>query len=95
MKDLAAMAAMSPRSFFRKFRDAVGMPPYDWLVRERVAIAKELLEEGRLSVDQVSDASGFGATETFRHHFRKIVGRSPAEYRKMFAGRPSRVICDF
>jgi AraC family transcriptional regulator, transcriptional activator FtrA len=85
MDEMAAMAAMSPRSFFRKFREAVGMSPYEWLVRERIAIAKELLEDGRLSIDRVSDAAGFGSTETFRHHFRRVVGRGPADYRRSFS----------
>ena len=87
---LASMAAMSPRSFFRRFREATGMAPYDWLIRERVAITCELLEEGRLSVEQIAVEAGFGAAETMRHHFRRVVGRSPLEYRRTFTGQASR-----
>lgn len=86
MEDLARMAAMSPRSFFRRFRDATGMAPYDWLIHERVAITKELLEEGRLPIERIAAEAGFGAPETMRHHFRRIVGRSPLDYRRSFAG---------
>ncbi|MBA3676914.1 MAG: transcriptional regulator FtrA [Sphingosinicella sp.] len=85
--DLAARAAMSPRSFFRKFRSAVGMSPYEWLTRERVEIAKELLEESDQSIDQIAEESGFGATETLRYHFRRIVGKSPSDYRSLFSSR--------
>ncbi|HEY0011756.1 MAG TPA: transcriptional regulator FtrA [Allosphingosinicella sp.] len=84
-RDLAEMAAMSPRSFFRKFKEAVGMAPYDWLLRERVEIAKQLLEDSGFTIDQIADEAGFGASETFRHHFRRVVGTSPAEYRRMFS----------
>lgn len=85
-EQLAGEAAMSPRSFFRRFREATGMAPYDWIIRERIAIAKELLEDGRLSIEQVATSAGFNAAETMRHHFRRLVGRTPAEYRRTFAG---------
>ncbi|HEY0625941.1 MAG TPA: transcriptional regulator FtrA [Allosphingosinicella sp.] len=91
LADLAAKAAMSPRSFFRKFRDVVGMSPYEWLTHERVAVAKELLEETDMPVDHVAYKAGFGATETLRHHFRRIVGRSPAEYRRTYSGNQPKV----
>ena len=81
-EDFAAMAAMSLRTFFRRFRDATGMAPHDWLLQERMAIAKELLAERGLSIEQVATASGFGAAETLRYHFRKAVGQSPAAYRR-------------
>lgn len=80
--DLATMAAMSERSFNRKFRDTVGYSPYDWLLRERVAIAKELLEESSLSIDQIGAESGFGSSQSFRNAFRNIVGINPADYRR-------------
>jgi AraC family transcriptional regulator, transcriptional activator FtrA len=85
-EQLASLAAMSQRSFFRRFREATGMAPYDWIIRERIAIAKELLEDGRQSIERVATAAGFNAAETMRHHFRRIVGRTPAEYRRTFAG---------
>lgn len=85
-EQLASLAAMSQRSFFRRFREATGMAPYDWLIRERIAIVKELLEDGRLSIEQIATEAGFKAAETMRHHFRRIVGRSPADYRRTFAG---------
>jgi AraC family transcriptional activator FtrA len=80
--DLATMAAMSERSFNRKFRDTVGYSPYDWLLRERVAIARELLEESSLSIDQIGAEAGFGSTQSFRNAFRTIVGVNPANYRR-------------
>lgn len=83
--EMAARAAMSPRTFFRRFREAVGMTPQEWLIRERVEIAKELLEEGKLPIAQVALQSGFNAPETLRHHFKRVVGRTPAEYRRIFA----------
>ena len=42
--DLASMAALSPRTFFRRFRAATGKTPYDWLIHERIRLARDLLE---------------------------------------------------
>lgn len=82
---LAAMAGMSPTNFNKRFRKIVGHSPYDWLIRERVAIARELLEESALSIDQVGVESGFGSTQSFRAAFTKLVGMPPAAYRRGLA----------
>ncbi len=79
---LAAMAEMSPTNFNKKFRRLAGYSPYDWLIRERVAIAQALLEESALSIDQVGVESGFGSTQSFRNAFVRIVGMAPAAYRR-------------
>lgn len=84
VKDLADRAAMSPRTFFRRFREATGQSPYDWLIVERVAVARDLLETNRLSVDQVAFHAGFSGSETMRGHFKRIVGCTPADYRRQF-----------
>ncbi len=87
---LAAMADMSPTNFNKKFRSVVGRSPYDWLIHERVAIARELLEESRLSIDQIGVESGFGSTQSFRSAFTRIVGLAPARYRSARrAGQPA------
>jgi AraC family transcriptional activator FtrA len=91
VQDLARMAAMmSERTFFRRFREAVGVAPMDWIASERVAAAKDMLEEGQLSVEQVAEACGFGAPETLRYHFRRAVGQTPAGYRRIFFDPGSR-----
>ncbi len=86
--DLASMArraAMSVRTLQRRFLESTGMPALQWLIRERVAYAKELLEAGRLSVSEVGEASGFASDESFRRHFRRVTQVSPAQYRRQFS----------
>ncbi len=80
---MAGQAAMSPRTLQRQFRDATGMGPAEWLTRERVAIAKELLESP-LPLAQVAERAGFGSEETLRHHFRRLAATTPGAYRKAF-----------
>lgn len=82
--ELAATAAMTPRTFFRRFRAATGRTPYDWLLIERIRLAKALLEDGAMSIDQVALQAGFGAADTLRRHFRRTVGRTPSAFRRTF-----------
>ncbi|WP_435170363.1 transcriptional regulator FtrA [Falsirhodobacter sp. 1013] len=81
---MAAECGMSPRTFLRRFRDATGMTPADWLTAERVEAAKALLCGGRLGVGAVAEAVGFGSAHTLRHHFRTRAGLPPAAYRRHF-----------
>jgi len=84
LRSLARRAAMSPRTLQRQFKETVGMTPYDWLIRERVALAKDLLQSGRRSLASVAESVGFKSQETFRRHFRRVAGTSPTAYRRQF-----------
>ena len=76
---------MSLRTFQRRFREATGVAPGEWLVRQRVARARHLAETTDLTVEEVATRSGFGAVETLRHHFRRVVSTTPSAYRSAFA----------
>ena len=84
---LADRAAMSVRTFTRRFRAATGAAPIEWLVRLRVRRAQDLLETTDASIDHIAEVAGFGAPETLRHHFRKVVGTSPSAWRNSFRGK--------
>jgi len=81
---MAERAAMSPRTLQRRFQDATGMGPVEWLARERVAIAKDLLESPDIALAQVAERAGFGSEESLRHHFRRIASTTPSAYRRAF-----------
>jgi AraC family transcriptional activator FtrA len=83
--ELAGLAAMSKRTFMRRFRAATGFSPADWVTRARVDAARELLENTKLSIDRIAEHCGLGTPTTLRHHFRKKVGLSPTQYRKGFS----------
>jgi AraC family transcriptional regulator, transcriptional activator FtrA len=82
---LARLAAMSERTFMRRFRATTGLSPADWVTRARVDAARELLEGTALTIEQIAERCGLGTPTTLRHHFRKKVGVSPAQYRKRFS----------
>ena len=83
--DLARHAAMSERTFMRRFRAKTGLSPADWITRARIDRARELLESTTLPIDHIAERCGLGTPTTLRHHFRKKVGISPAAYRSRFS----------
>ena len=83
---LADEAGMSARTFLRRFKAATGTTPGEWLLIERLGRARELLESGSRSIDDVAATCGFGSPATLRHHFRERLGTSPAAYRARFGG---------
>ncbi|KXK59867.1 AraC family transcriptional regulator [Micromonospora rosaria] len=85
--ELAARAGMSARTFARRFRAETGTTPHDWLTNQRVLLARRLLEETRLTVENVADRAGFGDAATLRHHFTRRVGATPNSYRSTFRDR--------
>lgn len=86
---LAKRAKMSERSFARQFKDSTGTTPHRWLLRERVMAAQSELEKSRRSIEEIACACGFGCATTFRHHFQRLVGISPRQYRSTFTHRAS------
>lgn len=82
--DMADRAAMSPRTFARRFTEATGTTPHQWLSDQRVARARKLLETTDLTVDAVATHSGLGTAANLRHRLRDGIGVSPSTYRNRF-----------
>jgi AraC family transcriptional activator FtrA len=90
LKRLAAEVAMSERTFLRRFADATGRTPADWLIDARLDEARRILEQTRLSIEQIAAHCGFGSVATLRHHFSRRVGLAPRVYRERFSGAVGR-----
>jgi AraC family transcriptional activator FtrA len=88
--DMASTCRMSSRTFQRRFVQATGETPGEWLVRERVEVARSLLCSGRETIETVAVSAGFGSAHALRHHFRMQFGLSPTEYRNRFLSNASR-----
>ncbi len=84
LKVLAKQARMSERTFLRRFEEATGTTPKDWLTNERLGRARELLEGSGMAVERVATECGFGSADTLRHHFRTRLQLSPRRYRDRF-----------
>lgn len=81
---LAARALMSPRTFARRFQATVGTTPLQWILRQRVHRAQELLETTDLPLDRVAEESGLGTAANMRLHMRRVAQTSPSAYRATF-----------
>jgi AraC family transcriptional regulator, transcriptional activator FtrA len=84
VKVLAGRAAMSERTFARRFAAETGTTPGKWLLAQRLNHARTLLESTDLAVETVASRAGFGSAALLRHHFGAAVGVAPAEYRRTF-----------
>jgi len=81
---LAKQARMSKRTLSRRFGEAIGTSPLDWVTGLRIKLAKDILETTERSVEEVAEKCGFGSAPTLRHHFRTSVKLSPNAYRLRF-----------
>ncbi|GAB3688702.1 GlxA family transcriptional regulator [Angustibacter aerolatus] len=81
---LAREAVLSQRTFARRFRAETGTTPHSWVTGQRVLLARRLLEDTDLSVDEVARRSGLGTAAMLRHHFAAVVGTTPVGYRRTF-----------
>jgi transcriptional regulator GlxA family with amidase domain len=84
LPELAAHAQMSLRTFARRFHDETGMSPGQWIIRQRVFLARELLESTNLTVDQIAGRAGFATTASLRQHLHAAIGVAPLAYRRTF-----------
>ena len=76
---LARRAAMSERTFLRRFREATGCSPADYLIRTRIRHAAKLLERGNTSITSVAFHCGFEDSNYFTRQFRKVTGKTATQ----------------
>ncbi|GAB4080032.1 helix-turn-helix domain-containing protein [Modestobacter muralis] len=86
LEQLAAHAAMSVRTFTRRFRQETGLSPQRWLTQQRVELARRLLETTDSPVERVAADAGFGTTASLRQHLHAAIGVAPLAYRRTFRG---------
>ncbi|MEV4345932.1 helix-turn-helix domain-containing protein [Actinoplanes sp. NPDC049596] len=84
VETMAEMAHMAPRTFARKFREETGATPHDWLIGQRLLLARRLLEDSGLGIDVIAERAGFGSAATLRHHFAQRLSTTPQAYRGTF-----------
>lgn len=85
---LANRANMSARTYARRFVEETGTTPMQWITDQRISYVRRMLEETDLDVDQVAARAGFGSATLLRHHFRRVVGVTPSDYRRRFSRCP-------
>ncbi len=82
LPELAALTGLSHSHFTKQFKRATGLPPYQYVIRQRVERAKTLLCDKELNIAEVSQAVGFFDQSHFVRHFKARVGVTPSDYRE-------------
>ncbi len=82
LSDLAGLAGLGPSQFLRAFKRSTGMTPHRFLLRERVAIAEEMLARSSLPLAEIAIACGFSSQSHLGTAFRAATGTTPARYRR-------------
>jgi AraC-like DNA-binding protein len=86
MQELAREAALSRSGFFERFTRAVGVPPMEYLLAWRMALAKDLLRRGGHALAEVAERVGYSSASTFSTAFSRHVGQPPARYARGIGG---------
>lgn len=81
LDDLADASGLSVRHFTRRFRDAFGIAPMEYLDRKRLALAQQMLAYESATVSEVSDRMGFSSPAVFSRWFANLAGETPSAYR--------------
>ncbi|MCK1737851.1 helix-turn-helix transcriptional regulator [Bradyrhizobium sp. 138] len=86
LQTIASELDLSVSHFSRAFRSAVGMPPHQWLLHQRVNAAKQLMSVRGLPLSEIAISAGFANQSHFTRVFSSIVGVSPAVWRRQTSG---------
>jgi AraC family transcriptional regulator len=88
-EDLAALARLNPSHFGRAFRNSVGEPPHEYVIRRRVERAQGLMLSTDASLSDIALDCGLADQSHLTRLFRRIVGESPSAWRRARASAPA------
>ena len=87
LADMAVVTGLSVTHFSHIFKKSMGESPHQFVLRQRVQCAKELLESLNLRMIDIALACGFKTQQHFARIFRKVCGLSPTEYQRFKLGK--------
>ncbi len=79
--EIATHLNMGQYQFSRWFKQSMGVPPYQYVIQQRVERAKRLLKKQKLSLADIALECGFNSQSHLIRHFKKQVGITPKQYR--------------
>jgi transcriptional regulator GlxA family with amidase domain len=88
---MVAISGLAERTFTRRFAQATGMRPLDYVQHLRLEEAKQMLESGTASIESIAYEVGYRDASFFNRLFRRKVMMSPTQYRRRFGGLRSRL----
>lgn len=82
LDDLATICGLTRFHFSRAFKASNGEPPYRYVTRRRIAMARQLLMETQWSIAAIATACGFNGASQFARAFRDVTGETPLQFRR-------------
>lgn len=82
LQDIAEQLGMSQYYFCRLFKQSMGVAPYQYVLQQRVELAKQLLKQPEKSIADIALECGFSTQSQMTQHFRKLTGTTPKAYRR-------------
>ena len=83
IETLCEKACMSKSSFFRMFKEAFGISPVEYIIKERIELAKNFLNNPANSVSSACYQSGFNNLNYFTRLFKRSEGITPTEFQRL------------
>ncbi len=88
LTELATISHMSRSAFAEAFKSQVGVPPLEYVIRWRMSLARDALAHDTASISELARATGYLSESAFSTAFRRVVGSSPAQFRKLARQTP-------
>ena len=84
VEELVNQSSLAERTFQRRFTEATGYSPIEYVQRLRIEDAKRRLERTSVAADEISWQIGYEDAAFFRRLFKRTTGLTPGAYRKRF-----------
>lgn len=84
LTDLAQLLGMSQFHFSYLFKRSLGIPPYQYLLQQRIERAKQLLKQTDKSIVNIAFACGFNSHSHLSKQFRQLTGMTPKAFRATY-----------
>ncbi|UAB73297.1 helix-turn-helix domain-containing protein [Vibrio sp. SCSIO 43132] len=85
---LAGSVFLGESQFHMLFKEQTGITPHQYVLGKRIDTAKNLIEQGNLSLGHIAELTGFSGQSTFTHTFSRLQGISPSVYKKRLLNKP-------
>ena len=86
VEELAREAGLSRSAFSERFGQKIGVPPMQYLIEWRMALAKAMLQRDALPLEAVAAAIGYQSASAFSTAFRREVGSPPSHFARTTTG---------